>query len=179
MKKPIMFVFVASLIVLPACHRAPHERSEAAASAPVGAAPAPAAAAPSASSASSSGQPLPDGQMMPFADVLATYGSQLPGVTFYFDGQAHPKVEKTLGEYVSNRKTNAFNKTDAEACQWVAFDALKTFHQRALSEGGNAVINIHSYYKKNELSDPTRYECHAGYAAAGVALKGTVVKVAK
>ena len=116
---------------------------------------------------------------MPFADVLTKYGDQLSGVTFYFDNQPHPAVEKTLGEYVSNKKTNAFNKTDAEACQWVAFDALKTFHQRAVSEGGNAVINIHSYYKKNELSDPANYECHAGFAAAGVAFKGTVVKLAK
>jgi hypothetical protein len=173
----MLFVFLGSLIVLPACHRAPRESRQEAAAAPVGTTSAPAAAAAPAATGSASGQPLPDGQMMPFADVIAKYGAQLPGVTFYFDDQPHPAVERTLGEYISNRKTNAFNKTDAEACQWAAFDALKTFHKRAISEGGNAVINIHSYYKKNELSDPTRYECHAGHAAAGVALKGTVVKL--
>jgi hypothetical protein len=178
MNKLPLFVFLASLVVLAACHRAPHESAQETAAAPVGTAPAPApAVAAPAATGSVSGQPLPDGKMMPFADVIAAYGSQLPGVTFYFDDQPHPAVDRTIGEYTSNQKTNAFNKTDAEACQWVAFSALKNFQKRAISEGGNAVIKIHSYYKKNELSDPTRYECHVGYAAAGVAFKGTVVKL--
>ena len=116
---------------------------------------------------------------MPIADVLTKYQDELGGVAFYFDDQPHPKVEKILGQYTSNKKTNAFNKSDAEACQWVALSALKEFHKRAITEGGNAVINIHSFYKKNDLSDPTRYECHAGFAAAGVAFKGTVAKLAK
>jgi hypothetical protein len=176
MKKLILLVLSASLVVLSACHRAPHEREEAA-PAPVGAAPA--AAPASASGGSISGSPLPDGQMMPIADVMAKYKDQLSAVAFYFDDQPHPKVERTLGEYTSNQKTNAFNKTDAEACQWVALSALLSLQKRALAEGGNAVINIHSYYKKNDLSDPTRYECHAGYAAAGVAFKGTAAKLAK
>jgi hypothetical protein len=177
MNKLMLFVFLASLVVLPACHRAPHESAQETAAAPVGTAPAPAAAAVPAATGSVSGQPLPDGKMMPFADVIAAYGAQLPGVTFYFDDQPHPPVAKVIGEYTSNQKTNAFNKTDAEACQWVAFSALKNFQKRAINEGGNAVIKIHSFYKRNELSDPTRYECHAGYAAAGVAFKATVVKL--
>jgi hypothetical protein len=178
MNKPILFVFLASLIALPACHGTAHEGSEEAAPATVGTAP---ASAPqlSASAGSSSGQPLPDGLMMPIADVLTKYSDQLSGVAFYFDDQPHPKVEKTLGEYVSNKKTNAFAKSDAETCQWVALSALKEFQKRAITEGGNAVINIHSFYKKNDLSDPTRYECHAGFVVGGVAFKGTVVKLTK
>jgi hypothetical protein len=50
---------------------------------------------------------------------------------------------------------------------------------RARTEGGNAVINIVSYYKKNVFSSATEYECHAGAIIAGVALKGTVVKLSK
>jgi hypothetical protein len=178
MNKPILFVILASLIALPACHRAAHERSEEAAPATVGTAPA-SAPQPSASGGSSSGEPLPGGQMMSVADVLTRYSDQLSGVAFYFDDQPHPKVEKTLGEYVSNQKTNAFNKGDVEACQWVALSALKEFRRRAINEGGNAVINLHSYYKRNDLSDPTRYECHAGFLMGGVAFKGTVAKLAK
>jgi len=178
MNKFILFVFLASLIALPACHRASRERSEEAAPATVGTAPV-SAPQPSVSGGPSSGQPLPDGQMMPIADVLTKYSDQLSGVAFYFDDQPHPKVEKTLGEYVSNKKTNAFNKSDAEACQWVALSVLKEFRRRAINEGGNAVINLHSYYKKNDLSDPTRYECHAGFVVGGVAFKGTVVKLTK
>ena len=39
--------------------------------------------------------------------------------------------------------------------------------ERAIAEGGNAVINIQSYYKKNELSSATEYECGAGAIMGG------------
>ena len=39
------------------------------------------------------------------------------GIRFFFGDQKHPKVEKRFGEFMSNKKTNAFNKTDERACQ--------------------------------------------------------------
>ncbi|MDE1460342.1 excinuclease ATPase subunit [Spartinivicinus poritis] len=103
----------------------------------------------------------------------------LPNVPLYFGNQPTPRVLKTLGEYMSNKKTNAFNKSDKEACQWVILSALISLQQRALQEGGNAVVNIKSYYKKNEISSTTEFECGAGALIAGVTLKGTVVKLAR
>jgi hypothetical protein len=78
----------------------------------------------------------------PIADVLAQprHSSRLEGVQFYFGGQAHPAVAHSFGEYQSNKKTNAFNKSDKEACEWAFMSALLSFYQRALSEGANAVI---------------------------------------
>jgi hypothetical protein len=57
--------------------------------------------------------------------------------------------------------------------------ALIQFRDRATSEGGNAVVNLQSYYDKNEIPDKSEYECHAGGVVAGVALKGTVAKITK
>ena len=45
--------------------------------------------------------------------------SQLESVSFYFGDQSHPSVEKNHGEFRTNKKTNAFNKSDLQACQWV------------------------------------------------------------
>ena len=50
---------------------------------------------------------------------------------------------------------------------------------QVMKEGGNAVINIKSYYKKNEVSSAGEYECGAGAMVSGVAFKGEVVKLAK
>jgi uncharacterized protein YbjQ (UPF0145 family) len=100
-------------------------------------------------------------------------------VTFYFADQQTPKVEQTLGEYVTNKKTNSFNKSDESACQWAFLSALSELRDRAKEEGGNAVINIISFYQKDPFSNRTEYECHAGGVIAGVALKGTVAKLAK
>lgn len=180
MNRAVIIAPLAVMVALSACHRAPHEAPQESASAPVGTAPAaPAAETQVVSSTHLSGAPLPEGKMMPYADVMSKYASDLSGVAFYFGDQPHPKVVETLGSYVANRKTNAFNKTDAEACERIALTALKEFKEKAQTLGGNAVINIHSYYKKNEIADPTSYECHAGFAAAGAAFKGTVVKLAK
>ena len=98
-------------------------------------------------------------------------------VRFFFAGQTSPKAEKTLGEYVTNKKTNSFGKSDESACQWAFLSALLELRDRAREEGGNAVINIVSYYRKDTFASTTEYECHAGAVIAGVALKGTVAKL--
>lgn len=100
-------------------------------------------------------------------------------VTFYFGNQPTPHVEQTFGEFVTNKKTNSFGKPDEEACRWAMLSALIELRDRAWKMGGNAVTNIMSYFKKNAASSETDYECHAGAIIAGVALKGTVVRLGK
>ena len=53
-----------------------------------------------------------------------------------------------------------------------------TLQDRAVAEGGNAVINIRSYYYKNDFSSATEFECGAGAIMAGVTMVGEVVKLA-
>ena len=115
----------------------------------------------------------------PAADVLSqpTFASQIAGVSFYFGNSQHPKVVQEYGEFRTNKKTNAFNKSDEEACQWVFKSAILALHQRAVSLGANAVINIRSNYKDNVTVSDTDYTCGAGGVMAGVALIGDFVKV--
>jgi uncharacterized protein YbjQ (UPF0145 family) len=100
------------------------------------------------------------------------------GVRFYFGNQPHSKIEKDFGEFMSNKKTNAFNKTDERACQWNFLSAMLSFQDRALQMGGNAVVNIRSYYKRNEISSETDFECGSGTFVSGVTFLGDVVKLA-
>ncbi len=100
-------------------------------------------------------------------------------VSFYFGNQPHKEVSQTFGEISANKKTNAFNKSDKEACQWVFLSAMIALRDRALAEGGNAVINIRSNYRDNLTSSEATYKCGAGAVMAGVALVGTVVKIEK
>lgn len=98
------------------------------------------------------------------------------GIKFYF-GKKGPAAKSTLGTHVANRKTNAFGKSDEEACKWVFLSALIALQDRAVKDGGDAVVDIHSYYKKDEMRSTDQFECHAGAIMAGVALRGTVVKL--
>ncbi|MBP0597846.1 excinuclease ATPase subunit [Herbaspirillum sp. LeCh32-8] len=98
-------------------------------------------------------------------------------VKFYFAGQSTPAVATKLSTDVTNQKTNAVGKSDEEACKWVFLSALVQLQKKAQQLGGNAVVNIVSYYKKNEMASATQFECHAGATIAGVALKGDIVKL--
>ena len=117
---------------------------------------------------------------IPLADVLAMPEAKekLDGsVKFYLAGQKTPKVIKTLGDDVSNPKTNGLGKDDEFGCKWAALSALINFQNSAKREGANAVVDMVSYYKKNETRSDTTFECHAGTFVIGVALKGTYAKV--
>jgi hypothetical protein len=115
----------------------------------------------------------------PIADVMgqSVNSSRLEGVQFFFGNQPHPAVAQNFGSFPTNKKTNAFNKSDKEACNWAFLSALLSFHQRAISVGGNAVIDIQGNYKNNPFSSTTDFQCGVGATVAGVTLTGTVVKL--
>ena len=118
--------------------------------------------------------------MRPVADAMATPDAKARlnmGVQFFFGNTAHPPVAQSFGEFMSNKKTNGTNKSDKEACEWAFLSAMLSFQQRAVAVGGNAVINIKSYYKQNEVSSETQYECGSGALMSGVTFKGEVVKL--
>jgi hypothetical protein len=100
-------------------------------------------------------------------------------IALYFAGQHHPAVVKTVGEFATNKKTNAFGKSDLQACQHVFLSAVIELQERARKEGGNAVINIKSNYKNELRESATEYTCGAGAVIAGVALTGEVVTLRK
>ncbi len=101
------------------------------------------------------------------------------GVRFFFGDQKHAEIVTRIGTYTANKKTNAFNKSDQEACKWAFLSAMISLQDRAIAEGGNAVVNIRSFYKKRDFTSATEFECGAGAMLAGVALVGDVVKLAE
>jgi uncharacterized protein YbjQ (UPF0145 family) len=120
--------------------------------------------------------------MLPIAEAMSTPEARekLQGdIRFFFGDQVYPEVKERLGQGVSNRKTNAANKTDKRACEWAFLSALLAMQERARGLGADAVVSIESYYRKIPVKSATEYECHAGAVIAGVALKGEFVKLAK
>ncbi len=131
--------------------------------------------------AAATGHARDDHNLYSIADAMNTAAAKEKlnsNYTFRFGNQGHAKVLKDHGEYSANKKTNAFNKTDKEACEWVFLSAMLTFQDRIEKEGGNAVINIRSYYKKNDFRSDTEYMCGNGALMAGVTFIGDVVTLA-
>jgi hypothetical protein len=105
------------------------------------------------------------------ADALSTEHAKNKlgsNVAFYFGDQAYSEPVKIIGEFSANKKTNAFNKSDIEACHWVFLSAM-------IALKGNAVVEIKSNYKNNLTSSNDTFQCGAGNIVAGVALTGKVV----
>lgn len=111
-------------------------------------------------------------EVLSSADGKAKLGDS---VKFAFGKTSVGSVAKNHGEFRTNKKTNAFGKSDEKACKWAFLSAMITLRDRALSEGGNAVVNIRSNYKNNTTSSKTTFQCGAGAVLAGVALIGDVV----
>lgn len=103
----------------------------------------------------------------------------LLSVPLHFAENSPSKFEKKYGEVTTNKKTNAFMKSDQEACEWAMLSALKALQERAVREGMTDVINITSNYKNQPFSSTTEFECGSGAVMAGVALKGTLVQIKK
>ncbi|MBV8273330.1 MAG: excinuclease ATPase subunit [Cupriavidus sp.] len=119
--------------------------------------------------------------MLPLEDVLnmPEAKEKLDGkVRFFLAGQKTPKVLEVRSTEVSNRKTNGVGKSDEEACRWAALGALVAFQDKARELGVNGVVDLVSYYKKDEVQDSANYECHAGSVVVGVALKGKLARIA-
>jgi hypothetical protein len=117
---------------------------------------------------------------LPIKDVLEhpEYKTRLGSdIALYFGKQAAPATQQSFGEVVTNRKTNSFGKPDEEACRWAMLAALLQLVERARQDGGDAVVDITSYYKRQEFVSDSEYECHAGGFIAGLALKGRIVKL--
>jgi hypothetical protein len=116
--------------------------------------------------------------LLPIEEAMNTPAAQEkldPNIRFVFADAPHGGVAEQHGNFVTNKKTNAFNKSDEEACRWVMLSALLSLQDRVRAEGGNAVINIESFYKREPMVSRNEYECHAGMLMAGVALRGDVV----
>jgi hypothetical protein len=105
--------------------------------------------------------------------------AKLLDVRFYMAGQSHRRVVESFGVSRSNRRTNAFGKSDEEACEVAFLSAIIALQGRAKAQGGNALIDIRSVTKDNDLSSASKYRCAVGFAIANVALEGRVVKLAR
>ena len=105
--------------------------------------------------------------------------SKLNGVKLFWADQPHPAVKTDFGEFKTSQRTNAFMKAREDACQWALASALIQLQDRAVKEGGNAVVNIKSNIKNIEVASREDYECLAGSVMVNVALKGNVVRLAE
>lgn len=121
-----------------------------------------------------------DAMLLPLEAVVeqGLASGKLDGsVKFYLSGAATPAVATELGDDVSNKKTNGVGKNDLDACNWAALSALISFQNSAKQKGANAVVDMHSFYKRQVVKNAVHYECHAGNIMTGVTLQGTYAKL--
>jgi len=98
-------------------------------------------------------------------------------IRLFFGNQKLPRVAKRMGTVSANTKSNAVGKPDQEACDIAFLSAIADLQQRARREGGNAVVDIKSTYRGENLDSQSEYVCGAGTIMVGVTLEGTVVRL--
>jgi len=99
-------------------------------------------------------------------------------IPFYMKGQQHPKVIKKIGNWSSSRKGRGVLQSDEAACSRTFVSAIKSLQERAVLEGGDAIINITTWTKDVPYEDAEKFRCVAGAVIVHVAIKGDIVKLA-
>ncbi len=111
---------------------------------------------------------------------LSTVRDVLSGeVAMYWGDQPYPKIEKKYGTFKTSKRTNGFMKENEDSCTRALASALAVLQERAVKEGGNAVIEIKSNLHNNEELSATEYSCLVGKMMVNVALKGTIATIKK
>jgi len=100
-------------------------------------------------------------------------------IALYFAEQTAPKVAQNLGDYAGRKIAKTRGESDQQWCKSAALGALSELRDEAKTRGGDAVVDIHSFYHEAPIPDKTKYECHAGGTGGHVELQGTIVKLAK
>jgi hypothetical protein len=102
---------------------------------------------------------------------------KLLDVPVFFAGQKHPAVARKLDAVRTNKKTRGAFRSDEKACQIAFLSAVIQLQQRALRDGGNAVIDITSIARNQPLSSATEYRCVAGSVVVHVGLQGNPARI--
>ncbi len=93
--------------------------------------------------------------LLPIAAAMETKDAQdkLDGsVKFYFGDQAPPQVITVLGSDVSNRKTNAFGKSDENACHWAFLSAMVALQPRAQQVGATRSLTSSAITTESDVA---------------------------
>lgn len=99
-----------------------------------------------------------------------------PNIRLSFGHRMRGIAARHIGRWKSSKSSSLADSPEA-ACQRSFVSAVISLQKRAKGEGGNAVINIDSYYDDRETSSAATYVCRLGDRRSAVTLMGTVVSV--
>ncbi|MBF0292267.1 MAG: excinuclease ABC subunit A [Nitrospinae bacterium] len=102
---------------------------------------------------------------------------KLLDIPFFMAGQKHDNVVKDLGVFKSSKTSSGFSKSDQEGCDQAFLSAIISLQERVKKEGGDAVVDIKSVTKGNNMESATEFGCLAGALVVRVALEGRIVKL--
>ena len=100
-----------------------------------------------------------------------------PAVRFYFGSRRSPAAVADFGE--TSVKGKADGDTDYLACTKAFVEALEDLQTTAKDAGANAVVGVHSFFRRKENSSATQVECHSGSFSSVVELKGRLISTGK
>jgi len=93
-------------------------------------------------------------------------------VAVYFGSQAHPAVQRQLGEVSYSVRVARASGGPEASCAKALADALDKLRDNARASGANAVINVTTRFHSTVSDSSTGYTCGVSPSAAALAVKG-------
>ncbi len=97
-----------------------------------------------------------------------------PNIQMSF-GKSERVNGKKLIMYIANKR-KAFMSTN-DGCHSAFLGAVKYLQDRAVEMGADAVVDIHSFYKRVPEWSTETYHCEDGNMVTAVTLQGTITKM--
>ena len=98
------------------------------------------------------------------AALKSPSASGMRAIPIFMAGQDHPAAGESLETATSNRRTNAFGKSDEDACAIAFLSAIIALQDRATALGGSAVVDIKSITKAQRSHQCDRVSLRIGCA---------------
>ncbi len=101
-------------------------------------------------------------------------------VAFFFIGADKPAVKKQMEETLLDKRTTLSLGTQEANCRRVLLAVFRDLQVRARRKGGDAVVNLVSFYRQHYTADSTMIECHSGRdVMAHIILRGNIAQLDK
>ena len=101
-------------------------------------------------------------------------------VAFYFIGAAKPAVKTQMEEILINKRTTLSLGPQEANCRRVLLAAFRDLKARVKKRGGDAVVNLVSFYREHYTADSTTVECHSSSDVRGhIILRGNIAQLDK
>jgi hypothetical protein len=100
-----------------------------------------------------------------------------PDIKLFWGNQQHETPTAELGTINARIGINNYKVSEQDSCTVSLVADVVELQKQAAEKGGNAIVDLHTMYHAENMTNPEQFVCAMGSTSAYVLLSGKVVKL--